>query len=241
MSGAMSGCKSIAISYGHFAKIPADIKRTLQEIDSRAASSQSGSSKEGDPAQVSALNKEEAKNSSQQGSTTTVTPEKDVVPSAPKELCQLAHDLSVDIIERLYREWEEEVDVYTINVPLCWTLRQPQIYHTRMWVNSYPRLFAPVAAFSSSSSKKSRHLPPSAPEPQTKLSFQPEMAGMMAPQDLEPGTDVWAIMNGHVSINRLQTSYQEVKGAPSAGRSSSRKTADVETTAQDLEKLRFAL
>lgn len=69
-----------------------------------------------------------------------------------------------------------------------------QVYWTTMWKNAYPRLFG-KSPLDHSDSKTSASAPPTylphaAPPPQTRLTFQPQMAGMMAPQGQEVvGTD----------------------------------------------------
>lgn len=95
LAGALSGVKSIAVSYGHFQQLPAAIQNAIEE--------QNRSMGDADPAQSAALEEEE-----NQGSAQVSHP----APSAPAQLVALAHRLTVDIIERLYANWEDSIGVY---------------------------------------------------------------------------------------------------------------------------------
>lgn len=154
--------------------------------------------------------------------------------------------------ERLYRDWEEEVDCYAINVPLCRTLEAPEIIYTKMWDSKYGRVsserrftglpylrylepdsfhirvlcsclsfaFLPQLFRTSSSrpttpgSDVSRptsysHQPSNAPVPLSHFQFGPDMAHLLSPPDLQKDTDVWALMNGFISITRLGASFEK--------------------------------
>lgn len=73
---------------------------SLQEGKKEAGGSGSGSS--GDPAQQSALEAEGGKKRKA----------RDVAPSASRELAGVANELTVQIVERLYSQWEDGVGVY---------------------------------------------------------------------------------------------------------------------------------
>ncbi|CAO1614162.1 unnamed protein product [Sympodiomycopsis kandeliae] len=199
LSASLSNVKSIALSYGHFATVPGSVQKSIDASEIALKASQAYVSKEEDQKTV-----------------------------APRELVEVAHQLSVDIVERLYEKWESNVGTYGINVPLAWTLKDPKIYWTTTWRNSYPQLFKPV-----SQDKKgapTTHLPSHAPQPESHLTFSPEMTSMMAPQDDSIiGTDTWAIVHGHVSITRVRPGFAEVPLAVSdAGESRKVDTENVE-------------
>jgi hypothetical protein len=61
-----------------------------------------GSGSGGDPAQQSALEAEGGKKRKA----------RDVAPSASRELAGVANELTVQIVERLYSQWEDGVGVY---------------------------------------------------------------------------------------------------------------------------------
>lgn len=198
MAAALSDVRAIALSYGHFQVVPPAIQKQIDEKGLMVVPS--------DPAQKTGLEQEKKEKDEQQSLSSSSAPARKTV--APRELVQIAHELSVDIIERLYAEWDSSVAVYNVNVPLVWTLKDPQIYWTTIWQNRYPQLFKQ----SQQQQQSSNYSPANAPTPQLKLSFQPEMSSMMTrgrDEDMV-GTDTWALTNGHVSISRLRPGFTEV-------------------------------
>ncbi|KAN0063752.1 hypothetical protein ACQY0O_003802 [Thecaphora frezii] len=140
----------------------------------------------------------------------------------------VAHKLTVQILQRLWAGWESEKDVgcYSINLPLAETLREPQVFWTRIWENRYGPLFAAsaespaavAAAVGSAGSDASGaggvmpppYLPATAPPPRHAIHFAPQMGSLLRPKRLEAGTDVWAVQNGYVSITRLRPNFMQV-------------------------------
>ncbi|KAK0550162.1 hypothetical protein OC846_003787 [Tilletia horrida] len=193
LSGALSGVKSIAVSYGHFAGDSGPKRPTFPSTATPGNST--------DAAAAAA----EVKTDPNAGHVVQSPP-------APEHVEQLATNLTVKIIRRLWDQWEEGVQCYSVNVPLSWTLEDPKIYWTRVWENSYPKLFRPVpleevrenpsrTVVSQDKDNTSR------PQPALHLTFAPPMGTMLAPSQLPEGTDIWALMNGWVSVVRLNANY----------------------------------
>lgn len=131
----------------------------------------------------------------------------------PKELRKIATEankFSASLIERLYKNWDNEPDVgcYSINVPLCETVTKPEVVWTRIWENRYGPLFA--AETTANYPAPPAPQPPTAPKPENVLHFAPNMASLLGPKKLPEGTDVWAILNGYISITRLRPNFMEV-------------------------------
>lgn len=135
-------------------------------------------------------------------------------PSAPQEVIVLAHELSCRIISKLFNEWEQGVAVYTINVPLSYILKEQIVYWTHVWQSRYGQLFK-IGDIDSSKSSDRIHLPSSAPTPNQELRFGPNMAGMLQPKAPTEGSDIWALVNGYVSVSRLEARYAEVPSSKS--------------------------
>jgi tubulin---tyrosine ligase len=161
----------------------------------------------------------------------------DLPQSAPLEVVERAHQLSCQLIEKLYKNWESNVGVYSINVPLTYNLldqdKQTQVYWTKTWDSKFGQLFqaeeeesnqagqGPLNSspgFSTggnaeeSGQKKKEFKPSSAPLPKSSFKFAPNMAAMLQPkrdqQSME--TDIWAVLNGHISVARLSPSYTAI-------------------------------
>ncbi|SPO29975.1 uncharacterized protein UTRI_06281_B [Ustilago trichophora] len=131
-------------------------------------------------------------------------------PAQLRNIASQANKLSASLIQRLYTNWDKEPDVgcYSINVPLCETVSKPEVVWTRIWENRYGPLFAadPITKYAAPPAPQ----PPTAPKPENVLHFAPNMASLLGPRKLPEGTDVWAIMNGFVSITRLRPNFMEV-------------------------------
>lgn len=150
-------------------------------------------------------------------------------PSAPPDVVQRAHQITSEILNKLWQRWEDEVGVYTINVPLSHLLMDDdklRIYWTKTWDSRFGPLYTldttghemlndKTETPSSSSVSRHRHKPSYAPLPKVALRFAPNMQHMMQPSseqslDSNTQTDIWAISNGFVSIARLNASYTNV-------------------------------
>ncbi len=121
-----------------------------------------------------------------------------------------ANRFSAGLIKRLYDNWhnEPQVGCYSINVPLCETVTKPQVVWTRIWENRYGPLFA--AETTANYPAPPAPQPATAPTPQNLLHFAPNMASLLGPKQLPEGTDVWAILNGYISVTRLRPNFMEV-------------------------------
>lgn len=208
MAGALSKHKAIAVSYAHFSVVPKAIQDAIDAKGLSSGPSQptSDEGEETDPPQPPAASSPSAW--------------KHVVSVAPVELVQIAHNISIDLVERLVREWEPCVGVYSINVPLAWTLKDPQVFWTAVWKNSYPKLFKLMEPQESGQGQAAAtHIPASAPKPKTNLVFAPEMSSMMARGSEESfvGTDAcecWAIKRAceHVMRSVVEQAERCVAG-----------------------------
>ena len=186
LAASLSGTKAISLSYGHF-QVPTE--------EMKAAEAQY-----------------KGQQTTQQPSLTS-SPSSSLTapPSAPLEVVTMAHKLSCRIVAKLFKEWEEDVSIYSINVPLSYILKDEVVFWTQTWSSKYGQLFK-VNDFDSKNSEKAR-LPPSAPIPTKELRFSPMMGGMLQPKVMKEGTDIWALMKGYVSVSRLEARYAE---APSS-------------------------
>lgn len=132
-------------------------------------------------------------------------------PAQLRRVALSANKFTASLIQRLYSNWDKEADVgcYSINVPLCETiLENPEVVWTRIWENRYGPLFA--AESTATYPAPPAPQPATAPTPKNVLYFAPNMASLLGPKTLQEGTDVWAIMNGFVSVTRLRPNFMEV-------------------------------
>ncbi|KAK0534290.1 hypothetical protein OC834_001441 [Tilletia horrida] len=211
LSGSLAGVKSIAVSYGHFAGNSGPQRPAFPPPTSSSSSSSTSTT---NPANTT----EPVQTDPSAGHIVRSPP-------APEHVEQLATDLTVRIVQRLWDEWEDGVQCYSVNVPLSWTLEEPKIYWTRMWENLYPRLFKQVTA-DELATAEARGQPivrserdSTRPQPKLHLTFAPPMGCMLAPEALPEGTDIWALMNGWVSVVRLCANYAHVDGPASSSAS----------------------
>ncbi|PWN93085.1 sure-like protein [Acaromyces ingoldii] len=237
MAAALSGVRAISLSYGHFAQPTEQMKAAAAREEKAGVGVGVGvgvGPAAGDKKEEA---QQEQEKKQEQGGAGEATKRRRkasyTAPSAPREVVQLAHDLSVRIIERLWREWDDNVGVYAVNVPLCWMLRDEKVYWTTMWKSKYGQLFQPTAgapaaaavaaattsATSDITATPASHqpVPASAPTPAVQFRFSPNMASMLAPKDLTVGTDTWAILNGYVSITRLRPNFSELDPSTAPG------------------------
>jgi len=143
-----------------------------------------------------------------------------------------AHSQGCRIINHLWNNWGEdecglrdgEVDLYSVNIPLieqilgvdglkvCWT---------KLWRNSYGRLFTDV---SGSISHSTGAVGPDPLTSQTQTSgpdkgsllfkWAPEMEGILSPSldSLPVGSDTWALYCGFISVTPLRATFGEPHG-----------------------------
>lgn len=160
-----------------------------------------------------------------------------VVHPTPQTYFEPAHALGCRIINHLWSNWGQdecglrdgEVDLYSVNIPLIEKILSEDgltISWTRMWRNSYGRLFKPT---SQSPSSKNHLVDPtgthtSGPSAQEEarapadveigdllFKWGPEMKGLItpSPEALPVGSDGWAIYHGMVSVTPLRASFGE--------------------------------
>lgn len=157
-----------------------------------------------------------------------------VLHPTPVNLHEPAHALSVRIVEYLWTNWgkdpdgipDDEVDLYNVNLPMIHRLADPeglQVYWTRIWRNSYGRLFKHVPVVHGTqeegppdgSGSRSGPVPAaSAVQPDVYLAFKfaPDIQPLVKPDlSVVPvGTDTWAFGMGHASITPMRTGFAEV-------------------------------
>lgn len=146
-----------------------------------------------------------------------------------------AHQLASGIIRHLWDNWgrddrgirNDEIDLYSINVPMLESLLGPAdipIYWTRMWRNSYGRLFTEhvvskpatsPAGPDSLDSNEQGILPGTGGAngacKDLVFKFSPEMGNLINPtaDELPVGSDGWAIRNGWVSVTPMRAAFAE--------------------------------
>lgn len=181
LAASLTGTKAIALSFAHFQTLPVDPPH-LRDAHHRLAPQPL------DPAD------------------STDSPQlPDHLPQMQHKVVQAAIDKSVEIVEHLYRNWEAGVRAYSVNVPIAWAVLDTKAIWTKMWVGQHARLYLDPAAGASpdvvhgagfsdlpatSASTADPYQPSCAPVPARRLLFRPDMKGMLAPTDLEPGTDI---------------------------------------------------
>ncbi|KAF8973946.1 survival protein sure-like phosphatase/nucleotidase [Flammula alnicola] len=163
-----------------------------------------------------------------------------VVHPTPTTYFEPAHDLGCRIINHLWNNWGEdecglrdgEVDLYNVNIPLIEEILSDEglrIAWTRMWRNSYGRLFKNVSENNSSNRLVEAPGPDAITTHQTEASipgpgdeemgdllfkWAPEMKGLITPslESLPVGSDGWAIHKGLVSVTPLRATFGEPHG-----------------------------
>lgn len=204
MAAALSGVRAISLSYGHFAQ-PTEKMKSDEAKAEESARQESKATTGTVAADAQEDRKAGIDQQGAEGGSTSRRKFSLMAPSAPRDVVKIAHSISVRIVDRLWREWDDNVGVYAVNVPLCWTLREEKVYWTTMWQSKYGQLFQPqqasgkaaVAAAATpsaasditASSAAHQHLPAWAPAPEVQFRFSPNMASMLAPKDLAVGTD----------------------------------------------------
>lgn len=141
-------------------------------------------------------------------------------PEACTEMTAMATHCCTSIVQQLWDRWDSDADVrvYSINVPLAETLRQPTVCWTRVWESRHAKLYAVPQLDSAGAASPA--VPPGAATDTTSthtrgvfLDFKPNVAGALRPGagvPLEEGTDVWAICNGYIGIARFVAGFTQV-------------------------------
>ena len=151
------------------------------------------------------------------------------------ELHRPAHALGGVIVQHLLKNWgadgegvrSGEIDIYNVNIPMVPALldeeRMPVLY-TRIWRNTYGRLFkalprnedaspdvpsaGPGASVTQGSGQKEVQ-----GEEVGKLSFKfsPDMSGLIDTRldTLPEGSDTWAMEKGWASVTPIRASFAE--------------------------------
>jgi len=161
---------------------------------------------------------------------------------SPQNLFNPAHALSTKIIQYLWDNWgkdagglrSDEVDLYSVNIPMIPALLDESglpIIWTRLWRNTYHRLFKPYSPeqpaelehFDPQAGPNSSTTPPAQAVTQAQgdiaskttgellFKFSPDMSGLIGlqPSSLPEGSDSWAIEKGWVSVSPLRASFGE--------------------------------
>lgn len=164
-----------------------------------------------------------------------------VIHPTPTTYFEPAHRMSCQIINHLWNNWGEdecglrpgEVDLYSVNIPLIEDILSNEglkICWTRMWRNSYGRLFKNISQTNSSNRSVQAPGADAITNRQTEASgssledegnleksgdllfkFAPEMKGLITPSltTLPVGSDGWALHHGWVSVTPLRASFGE--------------------------------
>ena len=157
----------------------------------------------------------------------------------PTTYFEPANLLASRIIRHLWDNWgldevgirNGEVDLYNINIPMVEGLLSEQglpITWTRMWRNSYGRLFKRHASLNRPATSPAGPdsldtneqgvigngdygFPSSGAPDELVFKFSPEMGALINPRmaDVPPGSDGWAIAKGYVSVTPLRASFAE--------------------------------
>ena len=163
-----------------------------------------------------------------------------VVHPTPDTYHKPAHELGCRIINHLWNNWGEdncglrdgEIDLYSVNIPLIEELLSPdglKIAWTRIWRNSYGRLFKQASGRTSNPPLLTAEVTSATPDQNLVASrlgpgkddtgdlvfkWGPEMKGLITPQPdtLPIGTDGWAIYHGMVSVTPLRATFGEPHG-----------------------------
>ena len=193
LAGSLCNIRSIALSFCHFMKDPPTLEK--QSLASTL--------------------------STKTKSSVVSLPAPPLSPDAFAAMSHLACKYSVDICQQLLDAWDSDIHVqsYSMNVPIAETLKRPQVYWTRIWPSRHVQLYPQP-----SDPDVLPRVEPLGVEPKIKdddddpacafLEFRPNLALAMCPPEPEPGTDVWAISNGNISISRLVASFGQVEPGP---------------------------
>ncbi|CDO71544.1 hypothetical protein BN946_scf184911.g14 [Trametes cinnabarina] len=163
-----------------------------------------------------------------------------VLHPTPTEFYEPAHQLGARIIDHLWRNWGAdegglragEVDLYNVNIPMIPELLSDAgltICWTRIWRNSYGRLFKAYAPRDPKAKQTISSAGPDSPDepPQGAqaglldatatskdvgelvFKFAPDMTDLINPSSVPVGTDGWAIRKGWVSVTPMRATFGE--------------------------------
>ncbi|VDC01989.1 unnamed protein product [Peniophora sp. CBMAI 1063] len=153
----------------------------------------------------------------------------------PAELYLPAHALGASIIQHLLKNWgidadgvrAGEIDIYNVNIPMVPGLLAEEgmpVLYTRIWRNTYGRLFKALPRTTDASPDVSAAGPGDAvtqgagqkevhEEEVGKLSFKfaPDMSGLIGSRldTLPEGSDAWAMERGWASVTPVRASFAE--------------------------------
>ena len=171
-----------------------------------------------------------------------------VVHPTPESFFDPAHRLSARIMKHLYDNWgadpggirSGEIDLYNVNVPMVEGLLASEdlpIYWTKIWRNTYGRLFKAISQTNASaregavsgagpdgsvksSTPISSSLLPKSDDALDQVGhlmfkFSPDMGGLINPAEstLPDGSDGWAMLKGWVSVTPMRASFAEPDSA----------------------------
>lgn len=135
----------------------------------------------------------------------------------PTEWCELAHEQSIRIIKHLWESWgkdpggprNQEVDLYTVNIPLIPQLvRGLETCWAPIWRSSLCRLLAVVPDGDSQEPERTSGMAGS-------LAFRwaPDITHLLT-SDLSTipvGSDTWMLRMGYATVTPLKASFAEVE------------------------------
>lgn len=150
----------------------------------------------------------------------------------PTEYFEPANDLGCRIINHLWHNWGSDyaslegggVDLYSVNIPLIEALlsdKSLQICWTRLWRNSYGRLFenavdpsdslATIPSNVATEVAKAHENGTMIEEPKLLFKWAPDMKALINPffDTLPVGSDAWAIHKGWISVTPLRSTFAE--------------------------------
>ena len=159
-----------------------------------------------------------------------------VLVPTPENLFEPAHILVGRIMRHLWENWgydeqglrTGEVDLYNVNIPLIEALLEDeglQVCWTRIWRNSYGRLFKAIPQSVTDTSALTAPAGPHSPNVESardttsaandrgtlSFRFAPSMQPLLnpTPASLPIGTDAWAIHKGWASVTPIRASFAE--------------------------------
>ena len=146
-----------------------------------------------------------------------------VVHPSPPSYLPPAHALSSRIISSLIDNWDEDADLYSINIPLVDGLLTEQgldVYWTTLWRNRYGRLFkdADKTSRKDEEATKNSDVPTGATaetvnqeEGSLHFKFAPDLRSIVRPAEdtVSPGSDAWALLHNAVSVTPLKAAFAE--------------------------------
>lgn len=143
-----------------------------------------------------------------------------------EEWVQAATRITVKLAQHLYDHWDPDVDLYTINIPLCQELVEGkcQVLKTTIHQAQHSCLFQPTNArtmderelrSAQSKGESTRVEAGSESGPKT-YEFRPRFEDLSQTIDSEEGrlSDTWAIAQKHISVSPLKANFQHVAFNP---------------------------